>query len=99
MKNTIQIRTSDFEYIMQEFEGTPEEAVDAFKALKGAWTGGTGLPEKDFNHCLDTYMTTGTLNGGTELYHQMNEKQQYVFQSLKKAFKRIKSKQGENEIE
>ncbi len=96
MKTQLQIRTGDFEYIMQECEADANEAVAAFKALKEAWAPKPGLAPKVWNDCIDSYMATGTLVSGTELYVEMNEKQQFFFQELKKHNKRANYK-GVNE--
>lgn len=90
-RTTIQIKTGEFEYIMQEVEvESPEAAVEAYKALKRAYEGGgVGLSAKDFNAALDEFMKSGNLVGGTELYAQMNGTQKGIMQELKKAFKRI----------
>ncbi len=93
MKTTFQIRTGDFEYIMQEFEGTPEEAVQAFKALKSAWSGGDGLAPKDFDYFLDTYLFDGTASA--DVYAAMNPEQQKIIQTIKRSLKRIKRNEPE----
>lgn len=87
MKTTIQIKTGEFEYIMQEFDGTPEQAVDAFKALKASYSTGVGLEPKAWNAWLDRYLKDQT--GDADLYAQMSPEQQNVIQNIKRSIKRI----------
>ncbi len=92
MKYEYQIKTGEYEFINGEGEGTPEEAVQAFKELKEAFGGGSGLDDKTFNAALDEYLSTNELTNGTELYAQMSKEQQFVFQAVKRSIKRIEAK-------
>lgn len=92
MSYTLRVPTSEqYAYIEQTFDGTQEEAVEEYKNLTSLVKGysGSGLETKQFNKCLDEYITTGTLIDGADLYATMSKSQQDVFQELKKAFKRI----------
>lgn len=96
MKYTYQIvGAAQFEYIMGEGDFQTSEAVVAeYKGLREAFhtKAGSGLLPKDFNKAVDEYCSTGTLLNGTELYAQMNEKQQFFFQTLKNSDKRREAK-------
>ncbi len=95
MKTTIQIRTGEFEYIMQEIDAdTPETAVEAFQSLQRAYNGGFGIEAKEFNAALDLYLKDYPKKGkgNTEQYIAMSKEQQQVFQELKKHFDRINNK-------
>ena len=64
---------------------------DVFKeTFNSKEEGGEGLPPKEWNAWLDTYLTTST--GNADLYAQMSPAQQAVIQEVKKSLKRLKSK-------
>lgn len=101
MKTTYHVPVEQFGFIeleMLETEELTQEAItsriEAYRAISGVVKveAGLGLPEKDFQQALDEYLSTGTLEGGTELYAQMSAEQQKTFQTLKRAFKRINYK-------
>ena len=95
MKAQYQVKTQEFEYIMLESEvDSPEAAVEAYNALKRAYSpkAGLGLPEKEFKAAIDEYLSTASLKGGTELYAKMNPEQQRTFQDIKKSLARIESR-------
>lgn len=50
-----------------------------------------GLSDKEFNTILDAYITHGNDMSATQ-YEGMNNEQQKIIQTLKRAFKRIKAK-------
>lgn len=92
------VGSQQYEYIMGEGEfDSPDAAVEAYKALREAYSQKPGLASKEWNKAVDEYCNTGTLLNGTELYHQMSEKQQFFFQELKKHEKRGKSKNNDRE--
>ena len=94
LKATLRIPTNEqYAYVEAQVEGTREEIVEEYKLLTNAVRGGFGLEDKLFNKCLDEYLNTGTMNGGSELYAQMSLDQQNVFQQIKKSFKRNKYKE------
>ena len=101
MITTIRLPLGQFEFIEQSFDRdmTPEEAVEAFRALQRAYKpeAGEGLRNVEFNAFLDRYLTDGT--GITDTYAKMNAGQQACIQTLKRAFKRISYKNGETEID
>lgn len=94
MKTIVQIQTEPFQLISQEFdcEMTPDEAVEAYRALQRAYKGGDGLPEKDFNAFIDRYLL-GDKNH-VEEYQLMNKEQQNVCQIIKRSLKRIEARQN-----
>lgn len=95
------VGTAQYEYIMGEddFE-SPEAAVEAYKALREAFhplASMPGLSSKDWNNVLDSYINGNPMAPDT--YYAMSPEQQKIIQELKKCFKRIKSKNGETEID
>lgn len=103
-KAEIRLPTDQFAYISVWTEGTTEEIVSLHGELKTAYKApqseieGIGLDKKEFNRCLDEYLTTNSLINGTELYAQMSKPQQQVFQEIKKSLKRIEAKNGREEV-
>lgn len=93
MKITHQIRTGDFEYIMEELEvETHEQAVEAHQKLKSAFQTKDyvplgGLDDKDWRIALDGYLTIGNLP--SDVYERMNDTQKNIMQEIKKSMKRI----------
>lgn len=93
MKAQLRIPTAEsYAYIEVTVEGSEEEIVKQYHKLTNAVRGGFGLDDKKFNACLDEYLTTNTLKNGTELYAEMSLSQQAVFQEVKKAMARLKTK-------
>lgn len=91
MKYHLRVPTSEqYAYIEAEYEGSAEEAVEAYRELTVAVRTGFGLPQAEFNKALDEYLKTNELRNGADLYAQMDAAQQRVFQELKKAFKRMR---------
>lgn len=91
------VGAQQYEYVMGEGDfASPEAAVEAYKALREAYSPktGPGLDSKEWNRCVDEFRNTGTLLNGPDLFHQMNEKQQFFFQESKKADKRADYKNG-----
>lgn len=89
MNTKIHLPTGDFAFIEQELFCTPEEAVEAFKALQRAYKpeAGEGLTPKEWNTVLDGYLNEGTMNA--DIYASMNAQQQFVIQEIKKSSKRV----------
>lgn len=95
MKTTIQIRPASFELIAQEFEGTVEEAVSAYKELKSAWENkGEGLDSKTWNKALDHMLFESAFECNPDTIWNMSERQSLMINELKKAYKRHKAKNG-----
>lgn len=100
MKYQVQIPTVQFGFILAEFDGTGERAVEVHKELLEAYNankGDAGLAAKDWNTALDSYINGNPMAPDT--YYAMSPQQQKIIQELKKCFKRIKSKNGESEID
>lgn len=100
MKYQVQIPTVQFGFILAEFDGTGERAVEIHKELLEAYTankGGSGLETKVWNVVLDSYVNGNPMSSGN--YYSMSPEQQKIIQELKKCFKRLKTKNGENEID
>lgn len=92
MKYTLRIPTVQYGYIETEFEGTAEDALREHDRLIALHNGGFGIPVDDFNYALDKYLVEGT--GDVNQYEEMSKEQQTVFQHIKCAMKRIKSKEN-----
>lgn len=97
VKAEVLVPTVEYGNIKFQLEGTAEDMMDEARRLIKGWTGGFGLPPKEYNAFLDQYINDGT--GNLETYNLMSKDQQAVIQELKKAFKRIKSRNGHNEEE
>lgn len=95
MKFTGQISTGQYEFISFECEGTPEEAVEVYKALQNAWKGdvGAGLSSREYCRFIDEYINTGKPpEDGMSLWQDMDSKQRHVVNELKKALARATRK-------
>lgn len=90
----LHIPTIQYGYIEIDFEGSAEEALEEHNRILNLYNGGFGLSRDDFNSCLDEYLSNET--GSMEKYTAMSKEQQMVIQEIKKAFKRIKSKEHGN---
>lgn len=91
MKTQFQVKTAEFEYIMQEADGlSAEEAVMAYRALQRAVKGEPGLEQKDWNRAVDRYLSNG--GGETETWAKMSDKQKWFINEVKKAFARLEDK-------
>lgn len=87
MKAKIRIPTEQFAFIEMDFDGTPEEIVEEHNNLLRLVVSKEGIPTKEFNNALDTYLNTG--KGLTEVYLEMSDFQKSVFQEIKKSLKRV----------
>ncbi len=95
MKFQFQVRTGDFEYIMQEGEFLgPEDAAAAFRVLKAASQPQAGLAEKDFNREYDKLLNNGVMDGDPGILSLMSPQQQKSINDLKKAKKRFAYKEA-----
>ena len=93
MKITHHIPTEQFGFTEVEVAEGGSLTYDEAKLLYGPCSAsGEGLEAKEWNRCVDEYLSTGSLVDGTELYQQMSKGQQDFFQTVKRAFKRIESK-------
>jgi len=92
-KATIRIPTEQYAFVEISTEGTSEEIAERHYEFTKLLSLQEGLPRDEFNDALDRYLTDGT--GETETYVAMSSFQKGVFQEIKKAFKRIKRKNGE----
>lgn len=92
MKTTIRIPTTQYGFV--EFEVEAPTVADAILLHNDAITfyaGGEGLEVKEWNATLDNMLLTGECNPDT--IQRMSERQQLLINEIKKAFKRIKSKE------
>lgn len=95
-KYTGQISTGQYEFLAFELEGTAEEATEAYKGLQEAWNpkqDGIGVPLKEFNAFLDSFLNTSHApDGGLEVWERMSTQQKIIVNEVKKSIKRITSK-------
>ena len=82
------IPTETYGFIEFELEGEAQDDVLAYKDLQAAYKDGSGLPQKEFNACLDTYIRTGKFEGGVECWENMNDFQRKVIGEVRKSLKR-----------
>ena len=88
MKTIIRLPTEQYAYIEMEIEAaSPQAAVEAYKELADAYKPKAGISREEFNAALDQYLIDGT--GNTDQFHTMSEKQQFVFQEIKKSNSRV----------
>lgn len=86
MKYLAHVPTEQYGFISIEVEGTAEEAVQAYKELQEAFKGGSGLPTKEFNAWLDSYLEGKP--GSVNEWEQMSTVQKLVINEIKKSRKR-----------
>jgi hypothetical protein len=86
------IPTEQYGFIELHHDRThPEDIHREYMEYSEAFKVKEGLSTKEFNTALDRYLLDHT--GETETYLAMSPEQQRVFQEIKKALKRIKSKE------
>lgn len=101
MKTTIRLPLGQFEFIEMTYdtEMTPEAAVEAFKALKRAYTEvPEGLSDKELDLIVQNMCMGVTTNDGVELWAKATDVQKTEINRLKRALKRIESKNNKTEI-
>jgi len=91
MKVTIRIPTEQYAFIeIQEEVGTKNEAIELYRDINRELEQRTnGLKELEFNKIIDKYLTINTMTA--DEYESLNDSQKNIIQTLKRAFKRIKS--------
>lgn len=87
IKAQIIVPIIEFGNITYFVEGTAEEINEYATYLLSLRKSRAGLSDKEFNACLDRFLTDGT--GETETYLRMNPEQQAIIQAVKKGFNRI----------
>lgn len=75
-------------------EGMTQEALATYKSLIQAFKGTGGLPDKEMNATVDTMLLGGSVEDGVELYEKMNDYQKFACQTIKRALKRIATKEN-----
>lgn len=88
---TYHIPTEQYGFVEVETDDMAQMSYEEAKALYVPPVALEGLPDKEFNACLDRYLTDGT--GETDVYLRMSKEQQHIIQCLKRAFKRIEAKE------
>lgn len=92
MKVELHIPVEQYGFIALQAEDLSAEATaDIYREYSQAFKPQAGLSTKEFNACVDRYLTDGT--GETEKYMAMSPAQQETIQCIKRAYKRLESKQ------
>lgn len=76
MNNTtydLRLPTIQYGYIEAHVEGTPSDAVLAYKELERAWNGGQGVGIKTLAEILIEYVRTGGIPSGGNYDFSTNE--------------------------
>lgn len=97
MKATLRMPTeTSFAFIEIETEvESVEQAIEGYAQAMAQLKPQVGLSEKDFQVWLDNYLVNATGDAGK--YAEMSPEQQNIIQNIKRATKRIKSRNGDNE--
>ena len=84
----LHIKIGDFEFV--EFESDKiVDLVELYRTTKTAFEPREGLAQKEWNALLDKYLNTAKME--QHEYDSCSDKQKWMIQELKKAFKRGKS--------
>lgn len=88
MKYLAHVPVEQYGFISVEVEGTPEAAVEAYRAIGEAVRPQpvNALPTKEFNAWLDRYLKEKT--GDADSYERMSPAQKDVIQAIKRSYKR-----------
>ena len=86
-KAKLRIPKEMYAFIEIEVDGTLEEIQDTFREL----TITSELKDKEFNNFIDRYLTGEPISA--EEYENCSDRQKEVVQIIKRALKRIKSRQ------
>lgn len=97
MKASLRIPTKEpYAFIEVNSEGTPAEVFAEYQTMTNIVNGTEAIPtvyeslkNLDFNKVLDKYLSTSHLEA--QEYEACDELQKQVLQTIKRAFKRIKS--------
>jgi hypothetical protein len=97
IKAEIRIPTTQFGFITLNVEVEDAAAAiaahnEAVKLYNTPPEAVGGLTVKEMNACLDEFLLTGTVKGGIELWEKMNPMQKEIFQTIKRATKRLEAK-------
>lgn len=87
IKAKIRVCTDQYEFIELDVEGTQDEIWAEYKALKRKTITQAGLETKEWNACLDRYLSNGDMD--SDSYERMNDEQKRIIQEIKKCYKRI----------
>lgn len=89
----LHVPVEQYGFISEHLEtNDPNEAVEAYQILKKALQSGDGLQNREWCKVMDSYVSTGKLEGGAEVWERMNDYQRSVIQELKRCFARTNKK-------
>lgn len=89
-KVTLHIPTETYGFVAVEMEGTPEEVMITYREYADAFKPKEGLGDKEYNAFINKMLLNETNH--VEEYNQMNEKQKYAVQVIKRGLKRLEAK-------
>lgn len=91
MKVELHIPVEQYGFIALQAEDLSAEATAGiYREYSQAFKPQAGLSVKEFNACVDRYLTDGT--GETEKYMAMSPAQKETIQCIKRAYKRLEGK-------
>jgi hypothetical protein len=86
-KAKLRIPCEMYAFVEVECEGGPQEIADNYREFTRLMRPNEGLPPKEWNKALDTYLETNKMDG--EAYEKMSQFQKDVIQEIKRSIKRI----------
>lgn len=87
------VGAQQFEYIMGEGDfDSPDAAVEAYKALREAYTEKPGITPKELDMIIESMCLGKTVENGTNLWDKATHAQKDQINCLKRALKRIEAK-------
>ncbi len=88
-KYTAHVPTEQYGFIAIDVEGDVYDAVEAYRGLQQAWKGtGAGLADQQWRDLLDEYIATGKISNGGEIWEELDERQRWLINEIKKSIKR-----------
>lgn len=89
---TIRIPCEQFAFIEIQTDATPTETIELYRHYTALYKGGIGITEREFQQYLDAFITKDSPITADE-YAAMSREQQNVIQVIKRAIKRIRSRE------
>lgn len=91
---TIRIPCDQYAFIEVAVHETPINTIELYRYYSKLYTGGDGIPDKEFNDYLDCYLSKDKPIG-SEVYAAMNREQQHIIQTIKRSLARMKRRSDE----
>ena len=90
---TLRYSTGEYEYAEVKVFDAPEGILEAWGRFKGLFEAKRGLAEPQFNVFVDNMLLNNAENHIEDM-EQLNDKQLYTMQVIKRALKRIEARQS-----